>query len=56
MLLEDNSLPAEFREDLQRVHAGGRQLLVLIKDWFDDEHFAKKRPNRHGCIMNSGLP
>ena len=47
MLLEDDTLPSDFREDMQRIHAGGRQLLALIKDYFDDEHFARKRPDRH---------
>ncbi len=47
MLLEDETLPAEFRDDLQRIHTGGRALLGLIKDYFDDEHFAQKRPDAH---------
>ncbi len=47
MLMEDESLPEEFREDLQRIHTGGRALLALIKDYFDDEHFAQKRPDAH---------
>ena len=47
MLLEDETLPAEFRDDLQRIHTGGRALLALIKDYFDDERFAQKRPDAH---------
>jgi adenylate cyclase len=47
MLLEDETLPAEFREDVQHIHTGGRALLALIKDYFDDEHFAQKRPDAH---------
>lgn len=47
MLLEDEKLPPEFRRDLQHVHTGGRRLLALIKDYFDDEHFAQKRPDSH---------
>jgi len=47
MLLEDDTLPAEFRDDLRRIHSGGRVLLSLIKDYFDDEHFAMKRPQAH---------
>lgn len=47
MLLEDDTLPEEFREDIQRIHTGGRALLALIKDYFDDEHFAQKRPDAH---------
>jgi adenylate cyclase len=47
LLLEDDSLPPQFRGDLQHVHTGGRQLLALIKDYFDDEHYDRKRPGRH---------
>jgi class 3 adenylate cyclase len=47
MLLEDETLPPEFHDDLRRVHTGGRVLLSLIKDYFDDEHFASKRPGAH---------
>ena len=47
LLLEDNGLPTEFRDDLQRIHTGGRALLGLVKDYFDDEHFAQKRPDTH---------
>lgn len=47
MLLEDDTLPVEFRDDIQRIHIGGRALLELIKDYFDDEHFAEKRPDTH---------
>ena len=47
MLMEDDSLPAEFRDDLQRIHTGGRALLGLVKDYFDEEHFAQKRPDAH---------
>jgi class 3 adenylate cyclase len=47
MLLEDESTPTEFREDLQKIHSGGRQLLALIKEYFDEESFAQKRPNLH---------
>ena len=47
LLLEDSSLPADFRADLQRIHTGGRALLGLVKDYFDDEHFAQKRPDTH---------
>ena len=36
LLMEDTSLPTEFRDDLQRIHTGGRALLGLVKDYFDD--------------------
>jgi signal transduction histidine kinase len=47
MLLEDETLPAEFRADVQHIHTGGRALLALIKDYFDDENYAQKRPDAH---------
>jgi class 3 adenylate cyclase len=47
MLLEDEGTPSEFRDDLRRIHTGGRHLLALIKDYFDDEHYAHKRPDTH---------
>jgi class 3 adenylate cyclase/ActR/RegA family two-component response regulator len=47
MLLEDESTAAEFREDLQRIHSGGRRLLALIKEYFDEEFFSQKRPDLH---------
>ena len=47
MLLEDEALPVEFREDVQHIHSGGRTLLTLVKDYFDDEHYAQRRPAAH---------
>lgn len=47
MLLEDEAVPADFRDDLGRIHTGGRALLGLIKDYFDDENFRQKRPDVH---------
>ena len=47
MLLEDESVPTEFRADLEKIHAGGRRLLSLIRDYFDEESFAQKRPGLH---------
>jgi adenylate cyclase len=35
MLLEEPGIPASFREDLERVQAGGRQLLHLVNAHFD---------------------
>ena len=43
MLQEDNQLPELFAPDLARIHAGGRQLLVLIAEYFDEETFETKR-------------
>jgi phosphoserine phosphatase RsbU/P len=43
MLQEDEQLPAIFAPDLERIHAGGRQLLALIAEYFDEETFETKR-------------
>ncbi len=43
MLLEETGLPGEFRADLDRIHAGGRQLLRLMTRYFDDGQFADPR-------------
>jgi len=43
MLQEDERLPEEFALDLARIHAGGKQLLALIADYFDEETFKTKR-------------
>lgn len=43
MLQEDEQLPASFAPDLAKIHAGGRQLLALIAEYFDEETFETKR-------------
>jgi sigma-B regulation protein RsbU (phosphoserine phosphatase) len=43
MLQEDEQLPALFAPDLAKIHAGGRQLLALIAEYFDEETFETKR-------------
>ena len=43
MLQEDGQLPTQFAPDLARIHAGGRQLLALIAEYFDEETFETKR-------------
>jgi sigma-B regulation protein RsbU (phosphoserine phosphatase) len=43
MLQEDQHLPAEFAPDLAKIHAGGKQLLALIADYFDEETFETMR-------------
>jgi phosphoserine phosphatase RsbU/P len=43
MLQEDEQLPAVFAPDLAKIHAGGRQLLALIAEYFDEETFETKR-------------
>ncbi len=47
MLQEDDHLPADFAPDLGRIHAGGRQLLALIAEYFDEETFETKRGDLH---------
>jgi sigma-B regulation protein RsbU (phosphoserine phosphatase) len=43
MLQEDDQLPEEFAPDLGKIHAGGKQLLALIAEYFDEETFETKR-------------
>jgi sigma-B regulation protein RsbU (phosphoserine phosphatase) len=43
MLQEDQHLPADFAPDLAKIHAGGKQLLALIADYFDEETFETMR-------------
>src|SRR5215831_3236632 len=43
MLQEDHQLPEEFAPDLSKIHAGGKQLLALIADYFDEETFETMR-------------
>ncbi|MGI8603641.1 MAG: adenylate/guanylate cyclase domain-containing protein [Verrucomicrobiales bacterium] len=56
MLQEDDSVPADFLDDLKKIHGGGRQLLSLIKDYFDEETFAEKRPSLHGLYHELRTP
>jgi sigma-B regulation protein RsbU (phosphoserine phosphatase) len=43
MLQEDEQLPEEFAPDLGKIHSGGKQLLALIAEYFDEETFESKR-------------
>jgi sigma-B regulation protein RsbU (phosphoserine phosphatase) len=47
MLQEEQSVPHSFQADLQKIHTGGRQLLVLINEYFDDETFETKHRDLH---------
>ncbi len=47
MLQEDDQLPADFAPDLAKIHAGGRQLLALISEYFDEETFETQRGDVH---------
>jgi adenylate cyclase len=43
ILQEDTATPAAFQADLQRIHAGGRQMLALINELFDEELHATRK-------------
>jgi sigma-B regulation protein RsbU (phosphoserine phosphatase) len=47
MLMEEQQVPAPFAADLQKIHAGGRQLVSLINEYFDDENFEAKKRDLH---------
>jgi sigma-B regulation protein RsbU (phosphoserine phosphatase) len=47
LLQEDEHTPASFQADLQKIHTGGRQLLALITEYFDEEIFEAKRHDLH---------
>lgn len=56
MLQEDGQLPAVFAPDLEKIHAGGRQLLALIAEYFDEETFATKRGDVHRLCHDLRTP
>ena len=56
MLQEDEQLPAMFAPDLDRIHAGGRQLLALIAEYFDEETFETKRGDVHRLCHDLRTP
>ena len=56
MLQEDAQLPAEFAPDLAKIHAGGRQLLALIAEYFDEETFETKRGDVHQLCHDLRTP
>lgn len=43
MLQEEEGMPEDFQPDLKKIHAGGRQLLALIQEYFDEATFEEKR-------------
>ena len=43
MLQEEETVPEDFQADLKKVHAGGRQLLALINEYFEEATFEEKR-------------
>lgn len=56
MLQEDEQLPAVFAPDLEKIHAGGRQLLALIAEYFDEETFETKRGDVHRLCHDLRTP
>ena len=47
MLQEEEQVPPDFQPDLARIRAGGRQLLALITEYFDEETFEGKQHDLH---------
>ena len=47
MLQEEEGMPEDFQPDLKKIHAGGRQLLALIREYFDEATFEEKRHDLH---------
>ncbi len=43
MLQEDEHTPESFQADLKKIHTGGRQLLALMTEYFDEEIFETRR-------------
>jgi sigma-B regulation protein RsbU (phosphoserine phosphatase) len=56
MLQEDEQLPARFAPDLENIHTGGRQLLALIAEYFDEETFETKRGDVHRLCHDLRTP
>ena len=56
MLQEDEQLPEEFAPDLSKIHAGGKQLLALIAEYFDEETFETKRGDVHQLCHDLRTP
>ena len=56
MLQEDEQLPDLFAPDLKKIHAGGRQLLALIAEYFDEETFETKRGDVHRLCHDLRTP
>jgi sigma-B regulation protein RsbU (phosphoserine phosphatase) len=47
LLQEEEQVPAAFQSDLERIHSGGRQLLALLAEYFDEKTFASKAGDLH---------
>jgi sigma-B regulation protein RsbU (phosphoserine phosphatase) len=47
MLQEGDEVPPEFQPDLKKIHTGGKQLLALIQEYFDESTFREKQQDFH---------
>ena len=47
MLQEGDEVPPDFQPDLKKIHMGGRQLLALIQEYFDESTFGAKQQDFH---------
>ena len=56
MLQEDEHTPASFQADLRRIHAGGRELLALMVEYFDEETFATRCRDRFALCHQLRTP
>jgi sigma-B regulation protein RsbU (phosphoserine phosphatase) len=46
-MLQEEEAPPDFQADLQKIHAGGKQLMSLIAEYFDEETFDAKQIDLH---------
>lgn len=54
LLLEESR--ESLGEDLNRIHSGGRELLALINDYFDDESFDPNRVREDSTLLKLRTP
>ncbi len=46
-MLQEEEIPSDFQPDLQKIRTGGKQLLSLITEYFDEETFEGKQLDLH---------
>ena len=46
-MLQEEDTPPDFLADLSKIHAGGKQLMSLIAEYFDEETFEAKHIDLH---------
>ena len=49
-------MPEEFQPDLKKIHSGGRRLLTLINEYFDEVTFEEKRRDLHALSHELRTP